>query len=107
MKVIGGFSAPPNGFRSGHPSKTSSRQMQETPRCSLSGTHINTDVENAFSDVDFQQAIDLRTRHQAWGTPEAGAGSMTDAGKFGGNIRCGFTGLGFHAGFFVPSGFAK
>jgi hypothetical protein len=30
--------------------KMSSRQKQETPRHSLSGTHINTNVENPFSD---------------------------------------------------------
>jgi hypothetical protein len=61
MKMIGGFSAPPNGFRFSHPSKMSS-QKQETPRYSLSGTtHINTDVENPLSDLDLQQAIDLRT----------------------------------------------
>jgi hypothetical protein len=61
MKVIGGFSAPPNGFRFSHPSKMSSRQKQETPRYSLSGTtHINTNVENPLSDLDLQQAIELR-----------------------------------------------
>ena len=43
-----------DGFGSGHPSKMSSRQKQETPRHSLSRTHINTDVENPFSDRDLQ-----------------------------------------------------
>jgi hypothetical protein len=61
----------------------SSRQKQETPRHSLSRTHINTDVENPFSDRDLQQVIDLRTRRgrTSIGDAEAGAGSMTEARK--------------------------
>jgi hypothetical protein len=42
MKVIGGFSARPNGFRSGHPSKMSSRQKQETAIQSLCGIDFKT-----------------------------------------------------------------
>jgi hypothetical protein len=57
MNVIGGFSAPPNGFRSGHPSKMSSRQKQETPRHNPSRTHINTDVESPFSDLDLHKPL--------------------------------------------------
>jgi hypothetical protein len=61
MKVIGGFSAPPNGFWSG---EMSSRQEQKTPRNSLSGTDINTDIENPFHGLDVsisnRIALDLR-----------------------------------------------
>ena len=46
MNAIGGFSAPLNGVRPGHPAKMSSHQKQETPRTGLSGTHYMTDVEN-------------------------------------------------------------
>jgi hypothetical protein len=57
MKVIEGFSAPPNGFWSG---EMSGRQKQKTPRNSLSGTDINTDIENPLHDLDVSQAMDLR-----------------------------------------------
>ena len=45
-----------DGFGSGHPSKMSSRQKQETPRTGLSGTHYMTDVENQF-----WQAVECRS----------------------------------------------
>jgi hypothetical protein len=73
MKVIGGFSAPPNGFGSGHPSKMSSRQKQQPPSHNLNGTHINTEAENPLSDLDFQQATDLRICR--------GRTSIVDAGE--------------------------
>jgi hypothetical protein len=47
MNVIGGFSAPLNGVRRGHPAKMSSRQKQETPSSGFSGTPSMTNVENA------------------------------------------------------------
>jgi hypothetical protein len=57
MKVIGGFSAPPNGFWSG---EMRSRQKQKTPRNSLSVTDINTDIETGSTLLTFQQVMDLR-----------------------------------------------
>ena len=69
-----------DGFGSGHPSKMSSRQKQETPRHSLSRTHINTDVEHPFSDRDLQQAIDLRTRRGRTSIGDAGSWRGIDDG---------------------------
>jgi hypothetical protein len=43
MNAIGGFSAPLNGFRLGHPSKMMSHKKQEQGN-GLSGAHPMTDV---------------------------------------------------------------
>jgi hypothetical protein len=48
MNVIGGFSAPPNGVRRGHPAKMSSRQKKETPSSGFSGNPSMTSVETAL-----------------------------------------------------------
>jgi hypothetical protein len=39
-------------------------------------------LKNPFSNFDLQQAIDLRLHR--WGTPEAGAGPMTEARNYRG-----------------------
>ena len=61
----------------------SSRQKQETPRHSLSRTHINTDVETRSPILTFNKPLTFvpDAEGQALGTPEAGAGSMTEARK--------------------------
>jgi hypothetical protein len=46
MNASGGFSAPLNGFQSGHPVKLSRCQKRETPKRFLGGTPKMTDVEN-------------------------------------------------------------
>jgi hypothetical protein len=45
MNAIRGFSAPPNSFRLGHPSKMRRHEEQEQ-RNGMSGAHSMTDVEN-------------------------------------------------------------
>jgi hypothetical protein len=69
MNVIGGFSAPPNGFRPSHRSKMSSRQKQET-QGTAGRTHINTDVEKPV----------LRD----WPSTRRGRTSIGDAGSWRG-----------------------
>jgi hypothetical protein len=66
MKVIVGFSAPPNGFWSG---EMRNRQKQKMPRNSLSVTEINTDFENPFHDPDVSRAMDLRWMISGAGYP--------------------------------------
>jgi hypothetical protein len=47
---------------------------------SLSRTHINTDVENPFSNLDLQQATDLRTRRGRTSIGDAGSWRGIDDG---------------------------
>jgi hypothetical protein len=56
--VIGGFLCTAEWLSVRPSPKMSSRQKQETPRHSQSRTHINTDIEDPFSD----NKPDLRTR---------------------------------------------
>jgi hypothetical protein len=61
MNPIGGFSAPLNGFRRGHPSKTMSHEKQEQ-RNGMSGAHSMTDVENLVARRDAERSILLDSK---------------------------------------------
>jgi hypothetical protein len=61
MNPIGGFSAPLNGSRRGHPSKTMSQEKQEQ-RNGMSGARSMTDVEHLVARRDAARSVLLGSK---------------------------------------------